>query len=161
MGMRRRGIVWLIAIGAMLCACTTLPPHPTPELEDRVGGSEQDAVALLTAWLAAAGGGADDRGYSLLYPVYREDIFGSEESYVAAMSSVLPEDLGWEVVGVSLRDGEYHVAVRIPNGPDQVPEILLGWRLPAFPAGGDDPLDIGDVVVRISPAGGPAGIQGG
>ena len=159
--MRGRVTARLIAIGAMLCACTTLPPHPTPELEDRVGGSERDAVALFTAWLTAAGGGADDRGYSLLYPVYREDIFGSEENYVAAMSGVRPEDLSWEVVGVSLRDGEYHLAVHVPNGPDQVPEILLGWRLPAFPAGGDDPVDVGDVVVRIGPAGWPAGIQGG
>lgn len=99
---RRRTLVALVLFGILVAGCA--------EGTDRTS----EATALAERYLAAVAGGSDDRGWSLLHPDARRDMFGDNaEQYVNAVvasdwtgfrfsvESVVPDDPSLYIVELS------------------------------------------------------------
>lgn len=73
---RRRRLIALVLVGLLIAGCT---PR-----QDR----SKEATQLAEQYLAAVAGGADDRGWSLLHPDARRDMFGdSVDRYLNAVAA--------------------------------------------------------------------------
>jgi len=85
--------------------------------------SQANARARAEAYLAAAVGGREDRGWELLESAGRGD-YGSEDNYVRRMSEGDWADFEWELVenGVC-DDGVCSFVLRFPNGRNSAPEV--------------------------------------
>ena len=142
----------------VLAACT----NPRPSVDDpgeAVGGSPADATRIVQEWLQEAGTGADDLGWSLLFPNVRTDIIKSEDIYREAITTADWTKMHYTIGPVRTDDGEYRVGVTVPGGIGAVPAPMRDWGLIQFPSTDGVPSDDGFMTVRIDPSGFPWGIQ--
>lgn len=126
---------------------------------EAVGGSPEEAHQMVEDWIVKARTGADNGGWSLLYPTVRESLIGDVDVYRAALRTADWDALRYDIGEVGVSDGEYRVSVHVAGGVDQVPDFMRRWGLIQFPPLDGQPTDNGFMVVRISPAGPERGIQ--
>jgi uncharacterized protein YceK len=96
-------LVVLVLFGLLLAGCA--------EKTERTG----EATALARQYLAAVAGGSDDRGWSLLHPDARRDMFGgSMERYVNGALASDWTDFDFRIDSVEPDDpGLYFVRLKI------------------------------------------------
>ena len=155
----------VLAILVVGCAATgTRPSFDDPG--EWVGGTTEDARAIVEHWLAAASTGSGDLGWGLIYPRTRDDVTGSEDAYRRALGAGDWSAFEYEVAEVRVHDGEYLVDLRV----HEAPTVLDDWRLvqfavfdgvrPVRSADGRRISGTGIVTVRIGTAVEGSGVQG-
>ena len=110
-----------------------------------VAGCSADAVdeppvpdELVQAFLAAAAGGAPDRGWSQLHPMTRASMFGNDREAYIALAEVGPwDEFAWKITNVVPDDPSLHF-VHLDISADEVPALLVEARNHFFLVG---PLD--------------------
>ncbi len=127
--------------------------------EEDIGGSPDEAHQMVEDWFVKASTGADDGGWSLLYPGIREALIGDVDAYQEVLRTADWDGLDYRVGEVFVSDGEYWVTVHVAGGVDQVPDFMRRWGLIQFTLREGRPTDEGQMVVRIEPDGRVRGIQ--
>lgn len=130
-----------------------------PISEEAIGGSPGEARQMVEDWFVKASTGADDGGWSLLYPGIREALIGDVDAYREVLRTTDWDGVHYEVGEVRARDGEYWVSVHVAGGVDQVPDFMRRWGLIQFTLLEGRPTDDGLMVVRIESDGRVRGIQ--
>lgn len=125
---------------------------------DREAGRTR-ARLLAEGFLSGVAGGQPDYGWSLLHPDIRRDAFnGDYESFRVLVEAADWSDFRWEVVDVVADDPSLHLlTLRLPGGPESVPEFLQdhhGWSIIAL--GSNPPLAV--MSVRLGVPVGPSGV---
>ena len=113
---RRHGALkaWLLfAVATSLTGCAAHEPIRT-----------NDAEATVRSYLNAAGGGAEDRGWSLLLPVTQQTTFaGDEMGYIAAADATDWQGFHWSI-GRVVPDEPYTYQVSLVAENEAVPELV-------------------------------------
>lgn len=98
-----------------------------------------DAADFVGAYLRAASGGDELRGWSFLDSKMQSAMFGNDvEAYVAAVWASDWSDLAWEVAGTAPEDSFVFVHLRLTAG--DYPAVLIEPRGNFTLAGGDGDL---------------------
>lgn len=85
--------------------------------------SESDAAAKVERYLYAAAGNAPDRGWSLLLPADREQVYGDRDAYLAEAEASDWEVFSWEYVDAHCDDGVCAVWFHVPSR-GAIPDVL-------------------------------------
>lgn len=137
---------------ALVASCvgvqeTTQPPPPPDE--------------VVASFLAAASGGEADRGWSLLHPVTRAEMFGNDrEAYIASAGNGAWDSFTWEIHDVVPDDPSLYFVYLQLDGSD-VPPILTDSRNNLFLIGPLDPRNPVHMGVRYDDTGTGIWAKGG
>lgn len=95
---RHRAFVALVLVGLLIVGCSVRP--------DRTS----EATVLAEQYLTAVAGGSEDRGWSLIHPTARRDMFGdSAERYVNAVATSDWTDFGFRIESVVPDDPSLYI----------------------------------------------------
>lgn len=151
----------------LVLGCAGNEPRPSfDDLGEWVGGTPEDARAIVERWLAAASTGSGDLGWAFIYPGTRDNVTGSEDTYLRALGTADWSAFAYEVSSVRVDDGEYLVDLRVLEAPT----VLDDWGLvqfvvvdgvrPVRSADGRRISGTGIVTVRIGTPVEGSGVQG-
>lgn len=85
------------------------------------------AQSIVEAYLRAVAGGSGDRGWLLLHPATRRDIFNDNpNAYIAAVLATDWTSLSWQVATVEAEDPTLYEVVFAPT--TEVPSFLVEHR---------------------------------
>ena len=116
-----------------------------------------DPGAVVRQWLGAAAGDADDRGWSLVHPYIRADIFGGDAaSYAAAAAEADWTALRYKIVDASWDDPRSAFVQVQFEDPATVPSFLTSRQGSFFfadfnPEDGSRPYNARFIVRRDGP----------
>lgn len=115
LGLRGRALL-LVVVGATLLAL------PSCEAQ---AGSEKRASSIVAQYLTALSGEDGDRGWELLHPTTRANMFGNDrDTYIRLATAAGPDEFVWSIDHV-LRDDDqlYRVFITLPVG-SHPPSVL-------------------------------------
>ncbi len=103
-------------------------------------GGQPPSGLLVDQYLAAVSGGSDDRGWSLLHPTTRSEMYaGDPSSYIRLAETQDWSAFTWKILRVTPDDlSLIRVDVEFPGGRDSIPEFLViprgnWWLLSIYP----------------------------
>lgn len=141
-----------VVVALLLVGCSYLTPSvDQADQGEAVGGPPVAAEAIVRAWMRSASEQSGDRGWGLLYPSIRTDLFGSEERYRMAIEGSDWSSFTYQVAGADLHDGEYQVRLEIEG---VAPAFLSDWGFVQMRSEG-----VGFMVVRLGVGIEQSGIQ--
>lgn len=111
---RWNGAVVVLLMVTALAACRSDPPDG------------RQAEVAVTAWLEAAAGGSQDRGWHWLDASARDAVSGGDlATYAADVAVVDWAAFRWMVAAGTFWDGVWRVTLHTPGGIDAVPAFIL------------------------------------
>jgi hypothetical protein len=139
----------LVLVAAIAVGCSL---NPSRDPRDTTG------IDLARDYLTAVRDDPSDRGWSLLHPDTRRDLFADDRSaYLRLVDASDLSGFEWQITdGVWESFDLYFAWVRVPTGASSIPRVLRdagGWSLLHY----DEGSGIGQVNV-LAPLAGPAGV---
>ncbi len=133
---RRRRLIVLVLVGLLIAGCT---PR-----RDR----SEEARQLAEQYLAAAAGGADDRGWSLLHPDARRDMFGNgADRYLNAVAASDWTDFRFTIESVVADDPSLYL-IQVRTDPPRF--LVQPWGRNLWILG-SGPDGIATMAIRLEP----------
>lgn len=118
-GCRWRGVLLSVFLVVSMPSCGVEPMDP-PQV-----GTEEEAAAWVDSWLRAAAGDVGDRGWSLLHPATRSNLYQETADRYQADVAGSDWQFDWQVGPSRFADGEYHVELLVVGGADSLPGFLV------------------------------------